>query len=150
MGCKPQCAGIGYECKAYGRHSSSMGYMASATKDNSVSVGTFVSSIHKNATVIGTNLTSKRENSTLFNQAEFREDGLYMNNGTVLIDGKNETSQKCTSCDRYIKNGVQWIKDGYVDAETVYDSVTMGLCFDCMLECVLEFKGRMSWNRKTG
>lgn len=137
-----QNIGMGYNCKSIGQNSVSAGYMACAIEDNSLAVGAFVSSIHKNAVVLGNDLVSKRENSTLFNQAEFTEDGLLMNNGTSVISTFDGKLYSCTSCQEPIFHGVKWIKNGFIDEE---NSVELGLCFDCMLECVLEFKARMSW-----
>lgn len=144
------CGGL--KCKVEGKHAVSMGYMTAATKDNAVSVGSFTSAIHKNSTVLGNNLTSKRDNSTLFNQAELTEDGLHMNGGAIFLSdvkcGDKPVPYRCTACNDPICYGVKWIKDGYIvdDGVKTFDA-DMGLCFDCILECVLEFKARMRWDR---
>jgi hypothetical protein len=153
---QPKDISIGYNCKSQGHHSVSVGYCSASTDDNAVAVGSFVSAIHKNSTVLGSNLTSKGENSTLLNQAEFTEDGLHLNSGTSLISdvmfNEKPLPHRCTACNLAIRHGVKWIKDGYVIKDEKgnvqqYMGIELGLCFDCILDCVLEFKAKSAWDR---
>jgi hypothetical protein len=153
---EPKEISIGYNCKTKGQHAVSTGYYAASTADNAIAVGSFVSAIHKNSTVLGSNLTSKGENSTLLNQAEFNEDGLHLNSGTSLLSDIKSHEKgypyRCTACNLAIRHGVKWVKDGYVvkdDKGNIqqYMGIDMGLCFDCILDCVLEFKAKSAWNK---
>jgi hypothetical protein len=153
---KPKSIGIGYNCKSQDQHSVAVGYYSVSANDNAVAVGSFTSATHKNSTVLGNNLASKRENSTLLNQAEFTEGGLHLNGGASLISDvkcdEKGLPHRCTACNLAIKYGVKWIKDGYVaenDDGIVhqYADIELGLCFNCILDCVLEFKAKTAWNK---
>jgi hypothetical protein len=145
---EPKSIAMGYNSKTEGNNSVAVGHYAASTKDNSISLGSTVSTIHKNSVVIGSNLSSKHENSILFSQAEITETSIDHNGGTSIISGKNIVrSTQCSACEHDIDHGVTWIRDDYVTNETneKFPSFKLGLCFNCILDCVLEFKAKQSW-----
>jgi len=146
--CEPKSVAIGYNPKTEGNDSVAVGKYAASTADNSVSLGSNVSATHKNSVVIGSNLSSKHENSILFSQAEITETSIDHNGGTSIISGKNIVrSTQCSACGDDIDHGVTWIRDGYVTNETneKLPNFKLGLCFNCILDCVLEFRAKQSW-----
>jgi len=153
---EPKSISIGYDCKCSSDRSVAAGYYAASTNDNAVAIGSYVSATHKNSTVVGNNLTSKRDNSTLFKQAEITDDGLHLESGTSLISDVvcgRPVYHMCTACNQNIKHGIKWIKDGYITEgdngnTQQYNDIELGLCFNCVLDCVLEFKAKSSWNSK--
>lgn len=145
---EPKSVVFGYNSKMEGDNSVAVGYYAASTADNSVSLGSFVSTTHKNSVAIGSNLSSKHENSILFSQAEITETSIDHNGGTSIISGKNIVqSTQCSACGNDIDHGVTWIRDGYITNETNEElpSFKLGLCFNCILDCVLEFRAKQSW-----
>jgi len=134
---------FGQLAKTSGNNSVAIGYYAASTEDSSISLGSFTGATHKNSVVIGNNLSSKNENSVIFNQAEITEFGIDHIGGTSIISGENIKQKiQCSACNNHIFHGVSWVRDGYETNETniKYPNIKLGLCFDCILDCVLVFK----------
>lgn len=144
---EPKCVSMGYNSKTTADNSTAVGYYAASTAKNSVTLGSNVSAIHENSVVIGTNITSHTPNSILFNQAEITETEIKHNGGTTIISGQDVTQNTlCSTCNNNIIHGVTWIRNGYVTNDNIkYNDVRLGLCFNCILDCVMEFKAKQSW-----
>lgn len=162
---EPPNIAMGYNCKSPADGACAVGYNAASTANNAISVGVHVSATHQNSVVIGSYLSSKHDNTTLFNHAELSSSGMDFNGGVSIVSHGNSSrihtgkvcdssacntgieptvnSKICDACNCSIVHGVTWIRDGYVKKEKEYSDLKLGLCFDCIFDCVMEHKFKL-------
>jgi hypothetical protein len=155
--CKsPCCTGFGHNCEvengsdkctiigAYSR--------ARVTADKSVAVGYKAHTSHKNSVVIGCNVESQSDDSVCIQNIEFKNNSLSLCNGKCVIIGDENIHQDCFACSRRVVRGIAWDKlnEVHTDDECYQKFIRLGLCFDCIFDCVLQFKTKERWVEKFG
>lgn len=142
--------GIGHGCDVTEDFGLAVGSFAYVCEPYGVALGPYTRVKHENSVVIGQHIESKNPNSVLISDVEFKNGSISIENDSLLILGNNLNADfKCEGCTETIKSGVRW------SSETLYQwskpvEATSGLCFNCIRDCVLQFKAKENWANEFG
>lgn len=150
---------VGEGSKTRDNNTIALGEYTCACSKNAIAIGSHVSATHENSVVIGSNISSKNDDSVMINDVEFTKgkiscgDSVNIVYNGVNIQCTNSCCEgectcenlKCGGCDNPIVRGITWTRDGYTKDQIEYDDTKLGLCFDCIFDCVIEFKAKQSW-----
>lgn len=162
----PCCTGFGHKCEVnngsdkctiIGAYS-----QAGNTADKSIAIGYHAHTSHKNSVVIGCNVESSSNDSVRIQNIEFKNNSMSFCDGKCVIIGDNDNTstdqnnlQECFACSQTITRGIGWDRLNGVNVDTHTPSskqefIRIGLCFDCIFDCVLHFRAKESWTEKFG
>lgn len=127
----------GLNSKVTGKNNIVLGMQSSSTNENSIAIGSFVSSTHKNCIVIGGNVSSQQDDSVVIKQKHVSINDIEFYN--------ESTKSNCGGCGQTVTKGVSWVHSGYILNGTEYNDIKVDLCFDCIYDCVLNFKSSQYW-----
>lgn len=143
--------GFGYGCDVTSEYGLAVGTYAYVSEPYGVALGPYTRAKHENSVVIGQHLESKNRDSVLIRNVEFKESSISIENDKLLILANNSNHKlKCGGCDDIIISGVRWSRENDVSCDENISEISLGLCFDCIHDCVLQFKAKQSWENKYG
>jgi hypothetical protein len=143
--------GFGYNCDATSDGGVAVGAYSYVCEPYGVAVGPYTRAKHENSVVIGQHIESKNHNSVLIRDVEFRNGSISIENDSLLILGNNmDRSFKCDGCNEPIRSGVRWNSDNNISNEENPPDLKLGLCFNCIHDCALQFRAKESWAEEYG
>lgn len=142
--------GFGYGCDVTADYGLAVGAFAYVCEPHGIALGPYTRVKHENSVVIGQHIESKNPNSVLICDAEFKNGSISIEDDKLLILGNNINSCfKCEGCDDTIKSGVRWSSEILYQASEPGEPKS-GLCFNCIRDCVLQFRAKESWANEFG
>lgn len=145
------CTGFGHGCDVTADFGLAVGAYAYVCEPCGVALGPYTRVKHENSVVIGQHIESKNPNSVLISDVEFRNGSISIENDSLLILGNNKNYNfVCGACYGHIRSGVRWNSDNNISNEENPPELTSGLCFNCIHDCVLQFRAKENWAEEYG
>lgn len=143
--------GIGYGCDVTEDFGLAVGAFAYVCEPYGVALGPYTRVKHENSVVIGQHIESKNPNSVLIHDVEFKAGSISIEDDSLLILGNNLNADfKCGGCNEPIRSGVRWNSENNISNKENPPDLRLGLCFNCMHDCVLQFRAKESWAEEYG
>ncbi len=137
---------VGYGAFSSEYESIAVGFRTTSEAPRAITIGSSAKSKHKNAVVIGPGKESVSDGCVVLNDnvlcAEYLQFGGDEDENVVHVwkvpSDSEEVYRVCPACDKGIYSGISW---GDEDRS---------LCFDCIFDCVLQYKAKERWVENTG
>lgn len=118
----------------------------------SIGIGTCAKILHNHAIVLGDHVESSEDYSITIGTPEYetlhigslhvQKDTLTLaDNNFALYTNNTDTHVKCGACMYPMTSGLEWTYDAPANCT---------LCFQCIFECVLQYKATERWNQRRG